>query len=165
MTKGAILPSIGIKTPTKDDAKSIYNLVKNSQTLDLNSQYLYLLLCTHFSSSCRIATHKDEIIGFCSSYALPQDPSTLFVWQVVVSPAFKGRGIAKEMIKSVVEVIKPKHISATIAPSIVASRKLFKKLADEYQSELTVSEFFSSQNFSSSHEEELLYTIDLKENR
>ena len=58
--------------PLKENAKDIYNLIKRGGVLDLNSEYLYLLQCTHFSKTCSVATFENEIIGFVSGYLLPK---------------------------------------------------------------------------------------------
>lgn len=52
-----------IREPEKNDAKHIYDLVKKSKVLDLNSQYLYLLQSTHFKNSCSVALFENQIIG------------------------------------------------------------------------------------------------------
>ena len=55
-----------IREPEKNDAKHIYDLVKKSKVLDLNSHYLYLLQTTHFKNSCSVALFENQIIGFVS---------------------------------------------------------------------------------------------------
>lgn len=165
MTEGDILPSIGIRRPTKDDIEDIYNLIRNSKTLDLNSEYLYLLLSTHFSSTCRVAIYNNIVIGFTSSYVLPDDSSMLFIWQIAVDENFRGKNIAFLMINDIIATIDISHISATIAPSIKSSKRVFEKIATHYNTNLISRKFFSKDDFSSCHEEELLYTIRIKEHR
>ena len=52
--------SIEFKTPGKRDAAGIWELVRESPPLDLNSFYSYLLLCTHYRDTC-VVGKLDEI--------------------------------------------------------------------------------------------------------
>ena len=81
---------ISIRYPRKNDASEIYNLVKNSKVLDLNSEYLYLLQSTHFIDTCSVAICDEEVVGFVSGYKLPNNQNTLFIWQVAVDEKFRG---------------------------------------------------------------------------
>ena len=83
-----------IREPEKIDAKQIYDLVKKSKVLDLNSHYLYLLQTTHFKNSCSVALFENQIVGFVSGYYLPNENDTLFIWQVAVDENHRGKNLA-----------------------------------------------------------------------
>ena len=91
-----------IREPEKNDAKHIYDLVKKSKVLDLNSQYLYLLQSTHFKNSCSVALFENQIIGFVSGYYLPNENDTLFIWQVAVDENHRGKNLALNLIDNIV---------------------------------------------------------------
>ena len=73
------------RPPVIGDGTAIYELIRQSPPLDLNSRYLYLLLCDHFSESCIIAESESRTVGFISAYGHPKKQETLFVWQVAVA--------------------------------------------------------------------------------
>ncbi|MDD2640567.1 MAG: GNAT family N-acetyltransferase, partial [Arcobacteraceae bacterium] len=89
---------IELRKPKKEDAKKIVNLIKVGGTLDLNSEYLYLLQTTHFQESCCVAVWEDEIVGFVSGYRIPNENNQLFIWQVAVAKALRGQNLAMRMI-------------------------------------------------------------------
>lgn len=107
-------------------------------------------------------TYNNDAIGFVSGYTLPQQPTTLFIWQVGLIPSFQGRGLAIQMIKHLLSresCKKVTHLTATIAPSNEASLSLFKKIATYLHTSLTITPYFSSEDFPITHDEEPLITI------
>src|SRR5690606_21922775 len=73
--------SSSIRRPQKKDAAAVHGLVVESQVLDRNSLYAYLLVCTHFAATSAVAERAGEVVGFVSAYFLPDSPQTLFIWQ------------------------------------------------------------------------------------
>ena len=55
---------VSIRMPEAKDGKDIYALVKESGTLDANSEYAYLLLGEHFKETCVIAEEGGKLAGF-----------------------------------------------------------------------------------------------------
>lgn len=151
-----------IQRPEIEDGKEIYKLVKDSQVLDVNSEYLYLLQCSHFKDCCAVAKTEDEVLGFASGYKLPEDENTLFIWQVCVDPKAKGQGLAKKMI---LDILKRDFttpiitIHTTISPSNTASQRAFEKLAKELRAPMKKSTMFATKDFIDAHEEEILFEI------
>lgn len=145
------------------DALDITAMVRESGALDVNSDYAYLLMCTHFSMTSAIAQYGNESAGFVTAYILPHEPGTLFVWQICVRPAYQGLGLGIRLMQSLLQRIECKQVrfvEATINPSNLASQKLFRTLAKQHGTECKTSHFFSKDLFSSSsHEEELLFRI------
>src|SRR5699024_4360962 len=88
--------------------KHMYTLAKDSKVLDVNSPYSYVMWSTYFQQTSMIATYKDERIGFISGYILPEQPDTLFIWQVAVSEKFRGFGLATRMINALYDSLKSK---------------------------------------------------------
>ncbi|ADJ28463.1 diaminobutyrate acetyltransferase [Nitrosococcus watsonii] len=126
--------------PTIQDAPKIWQLVKDSGTLDLNSTYCYLILCKHFMDTCLVAGNNDEILAFVTGYRLPAAPHSLFIWQIAVSPQARGQGLALSMLKELLrrnaDYNKITSLETTVSPSNTASRALFAALARELNTEL-----------------------------
>jgi L-2,4-diaminobutyric acid acetyltransferase len=130
---------IHYRRPTLADGRRVWALVKAAGTLDLNSAYLYLLLCDHFADSCVLAELDGELVGFVTAYLPPGRNDTLFVWQVGVSPAARGRGVAKGLLTELLarEACREvRWIETTVSPSNTASRALFASLARRLGTEL-----------------------------
>lgn len=75
--------------------------------------------------------HKGDIAGFISGYQKPDEQDVLFIWQVAVSPRFRGNGLAFRMLKELLEreaLSEVKSVETTITEDNQASWALFKKL-------------------------------------
>lgn len=153
-----------IRSPRLEDGAAMTRLVEQSQTLDINSGYLYFLLATHFSQTCAVAECDGELIGFVTAYRLPQHSERLFIWQIAVSPAARGQGIALRLLLDLTrrdwfEDIR--QIQCTISPANIASNGLFQKLAEQLAVPVTVSPFLTSTHLGSEHDDEPLVSLDL----
>ncbi|MCB0541628.1 MAG: diaminobutyrate acetyltransferase, partial [Bacteroidetes bacterium] len=148
-----------LRKPKKEDAKKIVNLIKIGGTLDLNSEYLYLLQTTHFQESCCVAVYKDEIVGFVSGYMIPQKNEQLFIWQVAVAKALRGQNLAMRMIMYIVDKLNVNYIISTVSPSNHSSIRVFQKIAQSLNAKLTNEVLFEISDFNDAHEEEVQYTI------
>lgn len=155
--------SLLIRCAGINDAVKIWQLVKGTGVLDLNSAYCYLLLCTHFSDTCLVAESNNKLAGFVSAYKIPGNETTLFIWQTGVANQFRGQGIAKKLLLELINSSKCKYVNkieATISPSNIASMALFKSLAREFGTKLIVQDHFSSSLFpNQQHEKENLVSI------
>ncbi len=128
-------PAATLRTPTTKDAPHIWRLVEESGVLDPNSSYLYLLLCRDFANTCLVACHGKNVVGFVTAYRMPHDPSILFVWQIGVAPEAQRQGIAMRLLRELIErcgSTSIKAIEATVAPSNIASQRLFESLAQSH---------------------------------
>lgn len=151
------------RIPHIQDAQAIYRLIQSSPPLDLNSEYCYLLLCTHFAHTSVIAELDGKLAGFISAYLLPSDTSVLFIWQVVVNQQFRGHGISQFMFENILlrENIRPvTSIQTTVSPSNSSSYRMFEKLAAHLNAPLTKEPFITQKLFQNSHEEEPLLKIE-----
>ncbi len=157
--------SISIREPMKSDAKHIYKLVKDTNVLDVNSEYLYLLQTTHFKEFCSVALLEEEIVGFTSGYLIPNKEDTLFIWQVAVDSKARGEGLAGKMIVDILQRESSKNVKSihtTISPSNSSSQKLFEKLSKNYGVSFEKETMFEISDFNDAHEDEVLYKIELK---
>lgn len=154
-----------LRKPVKNDAKKIYNLVKDTKVLDVNSEYLYLLQCTHFKDYCAVAQDGENIIGFVSGYLEPDDENIYFVWQVAVDESCRGKGIAAKLINEILsrpELQNVKTIHTTISPSNRSSQRVFEKLTQNPDADISSEVMFEVSDFNDAHEDEVLYKIELK---
>lgn len=148
-----------LRQPTVNDGAAVYELIQACPPLDLNSNYVYLLLCTHFASSCIVAQRSNQIVGFISAYPHPEQPNTLFVWQVAVHESMRGQGLAHYMLEQL--LVRPhlapiEFIETTVDPDNHASRRLFQKLAQQHQTELVELSFLEREHFVKPQVEPLL---------
>ena len=157
---------IHIRKPQANDGYDIHQLIANSPPLDLNSVYSYYLLSEHFRDSCVVAESQGKVVGFLSAYRLPQEPQTLFVWQVVVNRALRGKRVAWRMLESLLQRFdgdEVQRVEATVNPSNTASRGLFERLATKQGTTLEEDIFLEATAFGpgGGHESEILIRVPL----
>ncbi len=125
--------NIRFEIPTSTDGAAVHALVASTPPLDPNSLYCNLLQCSHFAATSIKAVQNRQIVGFISGYRLPEQPQTLFIWQVAVAAQARGQGLAGQMLMRLVQrtgqAMPVTHIETTITPDNVASWALFKSLA------------------------------------
>ncbi len=137
-------------------------MARDSQTLDLNSPYMYLLGASHFAETSVIARVGGHPAGFVFGYLRPDAPDTLFVWQVGVDPEHRGKRIAHGMLAALVDRLTPRYLEASVTPDNAASAALFTGFARANGVPLENSEvLFAASQFpaGTSHQPEVLYRI------
>lgn len=152
------------REPTKHDGAAIAQLVESTGVLDVNSVYAYLLVGEHFGRTSVIAEVNGQLAGFISAYCPPDKPHTVFVWQVGVAAAGRGRGIATRMLCAILRREACAHIrylDTTISPSNEASMALFRGLARKLGTNVSENELFAADLFGAGggHEPEILFRV------
>src|SRR5690606_13120639 len=98
-----------------------------------------------------------------TGYIPPQQPDTLFVWQVAVDPMMRRRGLARAMLKSMLlgDACKDvRYIDTTVTRGNDASRKLFSSFAGKLDCPLNESLLFDRhKHFLNLHDSEYLLRI------
>ena len=155
--------AVTFRRPRKADGARIWALIKSIEALDDNSMYCNLLQCSHFASTCALAEIDGRPVGWISGYLPPEQPHTLFVWQVAVHPDARGRGVAKRLVH---ELLKRKacrqvrHIHSTITRDNAASWALFRAVADDLDAPLADDAHFEREaHFGGRHATEHLVEI------
>ena len=152
-----------LRTPQLTDGADIYNLVKNSHPLDLNSLYCYLLICEHFNETSIVVQHQSAIKGFISAYIHPKKNDTLFIWQVAVHSSMRKMGMAMKMVMVILGrdiAKKVRYIETTVSPSNEPSSRFFHSLASTLKTGITKKTFITESMFGEEkHEEEILFKI------
>lgn len=151
--------------PKAEDGDEVYRLISQCPPLDVNSSYCNFLQSTHFSQTCVLARHQGEIAGFVSGYRKPAEPNTLFIWQVAVSPKYRGQGLASKMLGQLMARKALKDITAvetTITQENRPSWALFKKLDAKNGNKGEISTFLDQdKHFKGKHDTEYLYRIPI----
>jgi L-2,4-diaminobutyric acid acetyltransferase len=129
----------------------------------LNSCYAYLLLCRDFSATCVVAEEEGFLGGFVSAYIPPLRPDVLFVWQVAVNKALRGKGLGKSLILDILRRKACRNVNfleTTVSPSNGPSQALFASVAEALQAPHALKPGFAPSLFEPpSHEEEMLHRI------
>lgn len=123
---------IQLRSPTATDGAPVHNLIRKSAFLDDNSLYCYLAICTHFSTTSVVATMGEDVVGVVTAYIPPEQPDTLFVWQVAVDTVAQKRGLASKMLNYILEQAACKavrFVETTVTKDNDASRAMFASLA------------------------------------
>lgn len=149
-----------IRTTTEQDGGALWNLVKTTGQLELNTSYCYLLMSKLFSQTTLVAELDGQLAGFVMAFQPPEQEDTLFVWQVGVHPAYRGRGLASRLLGALFEVNPDHHyLEASVTPSNAASLALFRGFAKRRESRCEEGTFLPSHCFPKQHETELLLRV------
>ncbi|NLG56607.1 MAG: diaminobutyrate acetyltransferase [Rhodococcus sp.] len=154
--------AVTFRCPEISDGVRLWEIAKNSQVLDLNSSYAYLLWCRDFSRSSVVAVSEGSPVGFVTGFIRPESPDTLFVWQVAVDSSQRGKGIAAKMLDELMYRLAADGVTrleTTISPDNEASIALFTALARRRGVEISKQELFAPGDFPDGHEAEDLFTV------
>lgn len=149
---------VGFGSPRLDDGRELWRLARDSQTLDLNSVYTYVLWCRDFAATSVVARSAAGVCGFIIGFARPEQPRTLFVWQVAVDGAQRGRGLAHRMLDYLADD-RFGYLEATVTPGNMPSDRLFSSFARGRKAALERTPLFGTELFPGDHEPEVLYRI------
>lgn len=111
----------------------MWALARDSGALDLNTPYFYLTIADRFADTSVIARSGDRIVGFIAGLRPPKAHDTVFVWQITVAGEVRGRGIAHEMLRTLLERLAPqgvRYLDASVTPSNEASQQMFRRFAE-----------------------------------
>lgn len=144
------------------DGQALWELVRDAGTLELNSAYFYLVFATDFGNTCLVAEQDGEMVGAVIGYRPPREPESAFVWQIGVSPAMRGRGLGKALLRQWLQlpaVRDARWLTATISADNEASRRLFESVARDLGTGCDVQPHFTADLFPAGHPAEPLYRI------
>jgi L-2,4-diaminobutyric acid acetyltransferase len=161
-TRARIAGAARLRAPRVEDAAAIWQLVRSDPHLDENSPYAYLLLCSHFAASGLVAEDDSGLVGFVLGYEVPDRSEVLFVWQLGVAPAHRGRGLGGRMLDALVARLACRGVralEATVTPENLASQALFAGFARRAGAALHEGMAFPAQLFPLAHGEERLLHI------
>jgi L-2,4-diaminobutyric acid acetyltransferase len=151
-----------IEHPESQDGAALWQLVRESGGLDVNSSYAYLLWCRDFRDTSMVARLNGALVAFVTGYRRPDDPATLLVWQVGVAPAARNRGTASALLDALLRKHTGRgvrYLETTVTEDNTASNTLFRSLAKRWNAQCHRSELFSANEFPDGHDPEYLYRI------
>lgn len=155
--------ALAFRTPDAEDGSKVWQLIRDCGPLDDNSMYCNLLQCDHFSDTCVVAEIDGEMVGWISAYIVPNEPETLFVWQVAVDEAARGRGVAKKMLGELLSRDVCRDVTTlktTITRDNDASWALFNAFADKMDAPMSRDAHFEREDhFDGHHATEYMVTI------
>lgn len=134
-------------------------MARDSQVLDVNTSYAYLLWCRDFAKTSLVAEIGGAPAGFVTGYLRPDEPGTLMVWQVAVGAGFQQRGLAAAMIDELSSRCGAEHLETTVTEDNAASNRLFIRFAERHGADLTRTALFTDELYPDAHETEYLYRI------
>jgi L-2,4-diaminobutyric acid acetyltransferase len=154
--------AIRTRGPRATDGRAVHALVREAGGLERNTGYAYVLLCDHFADTGVVAERDGRLVGFVAAYRPPSDPDAVFVWQVGVHPSARGQGLGRRLLDAVLQ--RPgsrgaRFLTATVAPSNAASRRLFQGFARRRGAPFTWSDGYAAHLFAGGHEPEPLIRI------
>ena len=157
-------PGTHLRHPAVADAPAMLELVEQSGVLDRKSCYLYLLLCRDFAETCLVAEDNQGLLGFVTGYVPPQQPKTLFVWQIAVAARARQQGLARRLLQHLLHTPagqQAEFLEATVAPSNSPSQRLFESLARTLGVSCKIFPGFAATDFgdASTHEAEPILRI------
>ncbi|MGP9021526.1 diaminobutyrate acetyltransferase [Streptomyces sp. BR1] len=158
---------IHIDTPRVEDGAAIWRIARDSEVLDLNSSYSYLLWCRDFAATSLVARDgAGEPVAFVTGYIRPERPQTLVVWQVAVDRDQRGRGLAGTLLEALTSKVADSHgvrlVETTVTPDNTASDRLFTAFAERRGTAPHREVLFERVLFpEDGHQPEVLYRIDL----
>ncbi len=154
--------SVVLRAPNLGDGASMWRIAKDSAVLDVNSSYSYLLWCRDFAETSVVADVDGRVVGFVTGFVRPQAPDTVFVWQIAVDRSQRGRGIAAQLLHSLLDRVADQGVSVletTITSDNTASIAMFTSVARARAADITNSSLFDADAFPDGHASEELYRI------
>lgn len=149
------------RTPVVADGHRMWEIARDTGVLDLNSTYAYVLWAREFSRSSVVVEVDGTVVGFVTGFIRPEEPDTVFVWQVGVEANQRGKRLAARLINALFELCGPAivRLRTTISPDNEASQKLFSSVARDRGMQLRTEAYLAAADLGEGHEPEDLYTI------
>ncbi len=127
-----------------------------SQAVDTNSPYSFLMLVEYLADTCAVAVDEEgATAGFVTGFRLPNDPETLFIWQIAVADTHRGIGLGTQLLRAVAErpaVPRLRFLEATVTPDNDASASLFRGFARDPDTECLEEALFETADFPGGHD-------------
>lgn len=154
-----------IDTPRVEDGAAIWRIARDSEVLDLNSSYSYLLWCRDFAATSVVARDETgEPVAFVTGYLRQDRPGTLVVWQVAVDRDHRGSGLAGRLLDALTSRVAGARglssVETTVTPDNTASDRLFASYARRHAVALEREVLFEGELFpEGAHAPEVLYRM------
>lgn len=127
--------------------------------LDANSAYAYVMWGDHFDLTSVVARRGDVVVGFVAGFLVPDEPGTLFVWQIGVAASARRTGLGSRMLDHLVARLCPRHLEATVTPDNAASAAMFRSLGARRRTRVTEELAYPAELLGVDHEPEIRIRI------
>jgi len=144
--------------PSPGDGPAMWALA-GEVGLDVNSPYAYAMWGDYFRSTSVVARRCTELVGFVAGFAVPDEPTTLFVWQIGVASSARRTGLGSRLLDHLIDRCSPTHLEATVTPSNTSSAALFRSLGARRRAGFEESMAYPSELLGADHEAELRFRI------
>jgi len=144
--------------PRLEDGRELWRIARDTNILDLNSPYSYVMWCRDFARTSVVVRSDGAVRGFVTGFERPEDPGTLFVWQVAVDAPWRGRALAGRMLAYLADG-GCRYVEATVTPDNVPSDRLFASFARERGAVIERTPLLHGDLFPGDHQPETLYRI------
>ncbi len=151
---------VAYRRPRATDGLRMWEIARDSQVLDVNSSYAYVLWAVDFADTSIIAEVDGRPVGFITGYRRPDASDVLMVWQVAVDADQRGKQIAGTMLRELFARSGVTAIHTTISPDNDASQRLFGGVARSLGLHFSREPFLEAELFGDSHEPEDLYRLE-----
>ena len=101
----------------------------------------------------------EELCGSVIGFRPPQQPDTLFVWQIAVAATARRTGLGGRMLDHLVDRLGVTHVEATVTPDNAASAALFRALGARHDASVIEELAYPAALFPGGHDAEVRFTI------
>jgi L-2,4-diaminobutyric acid acetyltransferase len=151
---------VTVRRPEVPDGVACWRLARAAGALDVDSRGAYLLWARNFAETSAVAWLRGGVVGFAIGLRRPEEPSTLFVCQVVVAETARGRGVGAAMLDTLVDRLSDvDHVEAPVAPDNSPCQALFAGFAARHGAGVSRSLLFGTELLGPGRPPEILVRI------
>jgi L-2,4-diaminobutyric acid acetyltransferase len=156
------MTDVHYRTPTTEDAVTVWRLVLDEPMLDDNSSYHYTLWFRDFAETSMVAEADDAVVGFLTGYRRPDAPDTFFVWQAAIRPDNGISGLGIDLLVNAID--RQLATGAAYMETSVSARNkpitmLLHMVARAYDADVHTELLFRAEELPGGDHDEILYRI------
>ncbi|WP_018156043.1 diaminobutyrate acetyltransferase [Demetria terragena] len=140
-------PAVVFRHPWLKDGAEMWRVARDSQRLDLNTPYAYMLWTRDFHATSLVAEIERNVVGFVKGYWRPEEPTTLMIWQIAVDESQRGKGLAGRMLDELAGRTDAYSLETTIVQDNPESNRLFASFAERHGAQHTITDLFAEEHF------------------
>ena len=128
--QSATLPAV--RHCIENDAAALHALIGKLPPLTVHTSYTYWAMCRYARATSFVAEHDGTLVGLAMGWMPASIPSSLFVWQLGVAPAWRGKGLGDRLLDRMTRAARESGaecLEFTIGRDNDASRRVFGRLA------------------------------------